>query len=511
MSTRAELVSGSWDAVVVGGGHNGLTCAAYLARAGKRVVVLERRSVVGGAATVEEPWPGYQVSPCAYLAGLLHPLVIDELELARHGFRVTLLDPQMFVPIEPGISFVEYRDPEQTVSDLKRWAPDQVKGFQAMSFFWERIRAALRPEGDRDLWLHPAPGRELIEERLDHDPAAIAALFSESVVENLGRFLSDQRLVDALASQGVIGTNASPRDPGTSLIRFHHMSGRLAGGEGDWGFVHGGIGMVSMALRRAAEESGAVILTDSAVSAIRPGQGVELETGEFVAARVVISNADPKRTLDLTEGDVPATFAARVAAWPTDGPCAKVNMALTELPTLNDDPRSRNGQVDVGPGVEGMHRSHRLARQGELGEVWAELYFQTAYDPTVAPVNRHVMSAFVQYVPYGWKDGAGWDAHRGEVATAVTDAIEAWSPGFSRLIEAVEVSGPPDIEEKIGLTGGHIFQGECLPEYMWDQRMPYRTEIPDLYLCGAATHPGGSVIAVNGRNAAMEVLADLQT
>lgn len=505
----SELTSRTWDVVVVGGGHNGLSCAAYLARAGKSVLVLERRDRVGGAATVEEPWPGYRVSPCAYLVGLLHPRVVEELRLTSHGFRVTLLDPQMFVPLEPGLSWVEWRDFERTLDGLRRWAPDQVDGYRAMAAFWERVREALRPDGEGDLWLMEAPPRELIEERLGYDPAAVAAVFEESVVDNLSRFLSEPRLIDAMAGQGVIGTNASPLDPGTASIRFHHSSGRLQGGAGDWGFAHGGIGMVSFALCDAARAAGAVVVTEAPVARIHPGEGVELEAGHRIAARAVVSNADPKRTLGLVEGAVPADFARRVDAWPTASPVAKVNYALAGLPVFNQAPESVRAMVNVGATVERLHRSHRAAAAGTLDGLWAELYFQTAYDPSVAPPGKHVLSAFVQYVPGQFADGSEWGEHRKEVARRVTAAISEWAPGFESLIEAVDVSGPPDIEAKIGLTGGHIFQGECLPDYMWDRRMPYRTPIDGLYLCGAATHPGGSVIAVNGRNAALRVLADL--
>jgi phytoene dehydrogenase-like protein len=498
-----------WDALVVGAGHNGLTCAAYLARAGRSVLVLERRSVVGGAAAIEEPWPGYRVSPCAYLAGLLHQRVVDDLDLRRHGVRVTLLDPQMVAPVEPGLNLVEWRDRERTLAGIATWAPNQVDGYRALGEFWDRVNLALRPPDD-DLWLQEAPTREQVETRLSHDPEMIRAVFESSVVDDLRRFLTDERLVGALASQGIIGTDASPYDPGTAFVRYHHMSGALEGGDGDWGFVHGGIGVVSMALRSAAEEAGAVIVTDAVVGRISPGHGVMLEDGTLIPTQVVISNADPVRTLGLVEpAEVPADFAERVEAWEITGVSCKVNAALSSLPVFNDLPDSAAGQVDVGPGLDALHGSHRSAARGEMGEPWAELYFQTAYDPTVAPDGKHVMSAFVQYVPYEWADGGSWDDHRDEVGTKVVAAIERWSPGFTGLVEGIEVSGPPDIEDKIGLTGGHIFQGDCLPHQMFDRRMPYHTPIESVYLCGACTHPGGSVIAANGRNAALQVLADL--
>lgn len=498
----------TWDAVVVGAGHNGLTCAAYLAEAGWSVLVLERRDVVGGAASITEPWPGYRLSPCAYLAGLLHPRVIDDLALAQQGLDVTLLDPQMVVPIEPGLNFVEWLDPDRTLEGIAAWSPGSVRGFGAMQRFWADVNERLRPDSDDDIWLHEPPTRDEIERRLGGDRDRVAAVFERSVVDDLQRYLDDERLVDALAGQGIIGTNASPTDPGTAFVRYHHGSGRLAGGAGDWGFVRGGIGMVSETIRRAAVEAGARVATGLEVVSVRPGRGVVLADGRIVDARRVVSNADPIRTARLLDGAEGTDLAARVESWGITGVSAKVNAALTALPEINGMPRAVRGQIDVGGGVERLHRSHRAAREGRLDLPWAELYFQTAYDHSVAPDGMHSMSAFVQYAPDVWADGSGWDDHREEVASAVFAEIGRWSPGFAGLVDRYEVSGPPDIEREVGLTGGHIFQGDCLPGQMFDGRMPYRTGADGVYLCGASTHPGGSVIAVNGRNAAMAMLAD---
>lgn len=505
----SAMVGQTWDVVVVGAGHNGLTAAAYLARAGKSVLVLERRDRLGGAATLEEMWPGYVISPCAYLAGLLHPVVIDELQLRRRGLEIVVGDPSYFVPFQDGSHFTAWMDDAKTAASIASFAPHDVAGHFRRQALFDRVRDALRPESDDDLWLQHSPTRQQIEERLMHDPEALQLLFEDSQIDNLRRFYRDERMIAAYAGQGIIGINASPFDPGTASVDFYHGSGRQENRPGEWGFVMGGMGVVSAVLADAAAGAGAVIAIDLPVARIRPGLGVELETGDLIRSRSVVSNADPATTLTLLGDEAPDGFRDAVEAVPIESAAAKVTFALAALPDFGE-PHATLAQIEIVRSPDAVHESYLAARRGEISdEIWCELYLQTPYDPSIAPPGKHVLSAFCQYVPYSWADERSWDDHRDEVAATVIRSIERFAPGFSGLVEHVNVEGPPDLEDRLGLSGGHIFHGDIRPDHLWDNRLSYRTGAQGVYLCGAGTHPGGGVISANGRNSARVVLADL--
>jgi phytoene dehydrogenase-like protein len=505
-----ELAARRWDAIVVGAGHNGLTCAAYLARAGRRVLVLEARDRIGGACTLQEPWPGYRVSPCAYVCGLLHPLVIEELDLAAHGFDWRPALGGYFFPFDDGSCVQLWEDEARCEAEIRRFAPRDLAGWRAMTDVKRRLRDAVRPPGSGDLWIGAAPARATVEERLRGDREASALLFDWSMVEFVERYLDDERLQTALLGQGVIGTRASPYRRGTASVHFHHASGRMAGLPGVWGYVVGGMGRVSFMLCDVARECGAVVAAGVPVGRIVPGEGVELGGGERVHAPVVVSNADPAATLALLGDAADPVWRARVERVPIVGCTVKLSVALRELPSFRARPGTREphhlGQINT-PLTKGEWRTaFEAAEGGRLPpRLWTELYFQTAHDPSVAPEGGHIMSVFAQYVPYAFAEGS-WETRRADVGRLAIESIARHCTNLPAAVLEMEVMGPPDIERLTGLTGGHIFQGEILPEYMWDRRLEARTPMPGVFLCGAGTHPGGSVIAINGRNAAMAVL-----
>lgn len=444
-----ELAAKPWDTIVVGAGHNGLACAAYLARAGQRVLVLESRKRVGGACTIEEPFPGVRMSPCAYLAGLLHPLVVEELELPRRGFKWTPAVNGLFVPFLDGESIQLWDDDERCAAEVRRLAPRDLEGWRAMNSVINRLRDALRPPGANDSWIGDAPTHEVIEERLGTDEEARALLFEWSMAEFVTHYLSDERLQMACLGQGVIGTNASPFDNGTASIRFHHASGRLGGMPGMWGYVEGGMGMVSFYFCDAARESGATVATGVAVNRMLPDEGVMLESGERIFAKCVVSNADPRRTLGLLGDAADAAWRAQVERIPIEGCTVKLNVHLKELPNFSarrgtNEPH-HYGQINAPLTKEEWKTAFAAARRGELPEhLWCELYFQSAHDASIAPVGTHTMSVFAQYVPYKFARGT-WRDRRDEVRTLVMRSLGRFCSNIPEAVIDAQTMGPPDI------------------------------------------------------------------
>lgn len=474
--------------------------------------MLEARSRLGGACTLTRPFPDerYVISPCAYVVGLLHPHVVHELDLHRHGYRVQLIDPHLWCPFDDGTSLTLWDRADKNSDEVAKLSPGDVDGYLHYERLFARIRHMVRMPS-RDLWLGDAPGREVIEAALHGHQELIDVLFHDSIADVVERHVSDERLRIALHGQGLIGSWAGPRDAGTASIHALHSMGTLEGRGGAWGYVEGGMGMVSVALAAAAREAGAVIAEATPVVAIEDN-AVVLEDGTRLRTRVVVSNADPVTTLGMCGGIAPKAFGEQVASWRMEGPVIKLNCALRRLPTFTaarHDEHPERAMVTIAHSIDETQAAYEHSRRGVPSPIWAELYFHSAYDPTVAPPGRHVMSVFAQYAPYRLVEPS-WDDMRELVADAIVEQIERFAPNLSDCIEYRQVLAPPDIEREVGLRGGHIFQGECLPDQMWDRRFAPRTTIPFVYLCGAATHPGGSVIAANGRNAAMAVLADLR-
>jgi phytoene dehydrogenase-like protein len=454
------------------------------------------------------------MSPCAYLCGLLHPLVIEELNLPARGFAWSPATNGLFVPFEDGSSIQLYDDDDACDAEIRKLSPHDVDGWRAMNHVLGRLRDAIRPPGEADLWIGEAPTRAQLEERLGNDDEARRVLLDWSMAEFVEHYLSDERLQIAYLGQGVIGTNASPFDPGTASIRFHHSSGRLGGLPGSWGYVAGGMGLVSLFIADAAREAGAVIDSGVPVARIVPEDGVITEAGERIHAPVVISNADPRTTLNLLGPAADSAWRRQVEGIPIEGCTLKVNVWLRELPNFRARPGTCEphhcAQINTPLSKDEWKAGYRAAREGRLPpRLWTELYFQSVHDPSVAPPGTHTMSVFSQYVPYKFADGTLWDERREAAKQLALDALAHYCSNIPDAVIEAEAMGPPDIEKRVGLTGGHIFQGECLPAYMWSNRLSPRTPMPGVYLCGACTHPGGSVIAINGRNAASAVLADM--
>ena len=353
------------------------------------MIVLERAQRVGGACTLEQPFEdrAYLVSPCAYLVGLLHPLVVEELELHHRGYRVQIVDPHLWCPFDDGTSLALWNDTERSADAVRRLAPRDVEGFIAYEALFARIRASAQRTA------HVTPGsanRRIapeIEELVGHDQEAIEVLFEESIASVVERHVADERLRTALHGQGIIGTNAGPRDPGTAAVHLMHSSGTLEGTEGAWGYVVGGMGRISFALADAAEEAGAVLACGVPVAAVIPGVGVRLEGGEMVRAKTVLSNADPKRTLSLIEADVPAGWSSRVTGWRTASPVLKVNCALDRLPTFtaaSPDAEPHRAMVTISTGSD---ETQRVDEQSLLGEA-CSILVRALFPHGIRPVGR---------------------------------------------------------------------------------------------------------------------------
>ncbi len=511
-----------YDAIVVGSGHNGLIAAGYLAKAGKKVLVLERRSIIGGATVTEELFPGYRLSTCSYVCNLLLPEVIADLELERHGYDVRPFDPQYFVPFPDGSYFMSFLDGRKTRAQIAKFSKKDVAAYDAYWEMWDRIVDRMRP-----LLLQPAPTWDQIEARFSGPQGQEdwRTLTRKSIAELLDEYFESEQIKAPLSTGGVIGVNAGPLTPGTAYVKYHHLIGSIAGHQGAWGFVRGGMGSIPKALAAFGREHGVVIATDSEVAEIDivngSARGVRTVDGRRYTADIVLSNADPTRTfLGLVgESRLPAEFAAGVKRIKVKGSVVKVLMALGELPNFTAMPGTdigpqHTGGIVINPSVDYLESAWDDCKRGHPSRrPFMDCYIQTATEDGLTPPGKHTMSLFVQYAPYDLAEGT-WDERRSEIGANIIDTLAMFAPNLPNAIEHVEVLGPPDIERIIGITGGNIFHGEILPDQMFGYRpvpgfSDYRTPIDRLYLCGSGAWPGGAVFGAPGRNAAIEALRDL--
>jgi phytoene dehydrogenase-like protein len=529
-----------YDAIIIGGGHNGLVSAAYLARAGLRTLVLEKRHVLGGAAVTEELFPGFRFSVFSYVVSLLRPEIIRDLELPKHGLDILPLDGT-FTPLRPGDGpkrggggdyLWRVNDHGRTIRELRRWSASDAEAYEEygqlmveMARFIKPILAITPPDLTS---LDPRPLLPLagLARRFQQLPQRQQAVFVQLMTMGASDFLDQWFETDPLkatmAASGIIGTYQGVKSPGTAYVLLHHYMGEIDGAFRAWGIPKGGTGGVSNAIGSAARALGAEIRTQAAVIQIivRDGRavGVALESGEEIRAETILSSVDSRRTfVDLLEpGTLEPSFEDEVRRFKFRGSSGKVNLAVDRLPDFTCLPgvgEHLRGAISFSPSIDEMEAAYDDAKYGQFSrKPYIDMIIPTLVDPTMAPPGKHVISCFVQYAPYKLAPELGtWDDQRGAFGDAVIDRIAEFAPNIRDVILYRNVQTPLDIERTTGLSEGNIFQGELsLEQLFFNRPVPgharFRTPVRDLWLCGSATHPGGGIMGANGRIAALEVL-----
>jgi phytoene dehydrogenase-like protein len=518
-----------YDVIVIGGGHNGLVNAAYLAKAGKKVVVLERRHVLGGAAVTEEIIPGFLFSECSYVVSLLRPEIIRELDLPRHGLEILPLDGT-FSPMPSGDYLWRVNDHAKSIRDIRRHSRVDAEAYDEFSKmmtpmcrFVKPLLSMIPPDPTT---LNPKDLKQLhfllqrFRELSSDERYTLVQLMTMSSADFLDQWFETDVLKATMSASGIIGTFLGIRSPGTAYVLLHHYMGEIDGAFRSWGFSRGGTGAISNAIADAAREAGVEIRTQAPVAKILVKQGracgVALQDGEELSANVVSSSVDPHLTFEkfLDPSELPADFLEGVRRYKFRGSSGKVNLALDALPNFKCLPgpgAHLRGAISISPSMEYMERAYDDAKYGHFSrKPYIDMVIPSLTDPSVAPPGKHVLSCFVQYAPYKLAQG-NWDDQKVAFGDNVINTIAEYSPNIKDIIVGRQVLTPLDLEREFGLTQGNIFQGELSLEQLFFLRPVagwayYRTPIHNLYMCGSATHPGGGIMGANGRIASQVIL-----
>jgi phytoene dehydrogenase-like protein len=524
----------TYDAVVIGGGHNGLVAAAYLARAGLKVVVLERRHVLGGAAVTEEVFPGFRFSVASYVVSLLRPEIVRELELPKHGLEILPLDGT-FTPLDDDYLW-RVNDHGTTVRELRRWSRSDAEAYEdysrlmvEMARFIKPILSMTPPDPGRfhpREWLPVARLARAFKDLPSEQQAVFVQLMTMSAADFLDQWFETDPLKATMSASGIIGTFQGIRSPGTAYVLLHHYMGEIDGVLRAWGIPRGGTGAVSESIADAARSLGVEIRTEAPVEQLltrgEEVTGVVTSSGEELTGRVTLSSLDPRQTFVrlVPPGQLDSSFLEEVERYRYRGSSGKVNLALEGLPDftcLPGDGDHLRGAISFSPGIDYMELAYDDAKAGRFSRrPYIDMVIPTLVDPSMAPPGKHVMSCFVQYAPYQLADGGEWDdARRDAFGGTVVDTIAERAPNIRELILHRQVLTPRDIEERFGLSEGNIFQGELsLEQLFFNRPVPgwarYRTPLRNLWMCGSATHPGGGIMGASGRLAALQVVRSLR-
>jgi phytoene dehydrogenase-like protein len=524
-----------YDAIVIGGGHNGLVTAAYLAKAGKKVVVLERRHVLGGAAVTEEIIPGFKFSVCSYVVSLLRPEIIRDLDLPRHGLEILPLDGT-FTPMFNGDYLWRMDDHGKLRREVARHSKLDAEAYEEFGKSMHQLCKFVKPIlgmtppdpttlNPKDLGKLLFLGRRFQGLTRD-DRYNLVQLMTMSAADFLDQWFETDVLKATMSASGIIGTFLGIRSPGTAYVLLHHYMGEIDGTFRAWGLPRGGTGAISNSIGAAARELGVEIRTQSPVARIRTkngkATGVVLENGDEIQAQIVSSSCDPNLTFLkwIERGTLDDDFITEVRRYKFRGSSGKVNLALDGLPELRSKPGvgpHLRGAISISPSMEYMERAYDDAKYGHFSRhPYVDIVIPTLTDPSMAPPGKHVMSCFVQYAPYKLSDGLVWDDKmREDFGNTVINTISEHIPNLKSLILGRQVLSPLDMERDFGLSEGNIFQGELSLEQLFFLRpvggwARYRTPVKNLYLCGSATHPGGGIMGAPGRLAALTILSDLK-